>query len=652
MIKVKLPDGSTASFPDGTPPDVMKAAIQKKFPPQNAPQAAAPGPAAAAPGGAPPAAPTPEVNDAGIPGIMGDVVSGLNALGDTASFGLAPAAMRGIQNLISPGSGDETAAKVAAVNEAHPAGVVAGTLAAIPVDMALAAPLAAAAPAVPALNAALKGGGLVGTAARLATVGSATGALTAATHGGDVGTGAVVGGVLGPVAGAVAYPFAKAAERLITPAATNAWRYLAKKLDVAPDELVAHITQYVRQTGQQPSLAQIVSDRGAGVIGKFGADFTEAGQVLRSAAQAADQALPAQAQGVIKDAAKYLPAAPRSIAHLNPATTSQAEILNATTAATTAAMNPIRDTVVHFAPDLATDIGRALGTGRAVRALRTRLMDGQATVGDADLIRRRLDKLAGGAIPNPDIQDIADEVEQVVGKQVTEYARIMGEHANAKRYAAGFGHGASGAERGAATDPGLRAALATDPGESGFRAGSLSRTAAAAGGTPSQAAGVLGDIARPGTAQTAFNSTVTPPAARQAQEAATALRTAGERSRATAPGSLQPQPDSSAAAANIAASASLAGVAPISAAKSLTRGLIQAMQGIPHLTPAVQREIATALSSTNAAIRDAAIMQLRRAGVSAGRIRIIQGLAAAHGAKSTTSYDPVSSGVAVNASGG
>jgi hypothetical protein len=33
MINVKLPDGSTAQFPDGTPPEQIKAAIQKKFPP-------------------------------------------------------------------------------------------------------------------------------------------------------------------------------------------------------------------------------------------------------------------------------------------------------------------------------------------------------------------------------------------------------------------------------------------------------------------------------------------------------------------------------------------------------------------------------------------------------------------------------------------
>lgn len=40
-ILVKLPDGSQASFPDGTPPEAMKAAIRKRFPPTQAAQGAA-----------------------------------------------------------------------------------------------------------------------------------------------------------------------------------------------------------------------------------------------------------------------------------------------------------------------------------------------------------------------------------------------------------------------------------------------------------------------------------------------------------------------------------------------------------------------------------------------------------------------------------
>src|SRR5688572_18807213 len=37
MIEVDLPDGSVAEFPDGTPPETMKMALQKRFPAQ-APQ--------------------------------------------------------------------------------------------------------------------------------------------------------------------------------------------------------------------------------------------------------------------------------------------------------------------------------------------------------------------------------------------------------------------------------------------------------------------------------------------------------------------------------------------------------------------------------------------------------------------------------------
>jgi hypothetical protein len=39
MIEVELPDGSVAEFPDGTPPAAIKQAIQKRFPPKNAPDA-------------------------------------------------------------------------------------------------------------------------------------------------------------------------------------------------------------------------------------------------------------------------------------------------------------------------------------------------------------------------------------------------------------------------------------------------------------------------------------------------------------------------------------------------------------------------------------------------------------------------------------
>jgi hypothetical protein len=42
MITVKTPDGGTAQFPDGTPPEVIKGALAKKFPPKVPKQPAAP----------------------------------------------------------------------------------------------------------------------------------------------------------------------------------------------------------------------------------------------------------------------------------------------------------------------------------------------------------------------------------------------------------------------------------------------------------------------------------------------------------------------------------------------------------------------------------------------------------------------------------
>ena len=35
MIEVDLPDGSVAEFPDGTPPETIKAALQKRFAPKS-----------------------------------------------------------------------------------------------------------------------------------------------------------------------------------------------------------------------------------------------------------------------------------------------------------------------------------------------------------------------------------------------------------------------------------------------------------------------------------------------------------------------------------------------------------------------------------------------------------------------------------------
>lgn len=625
-------------------------------------QPTAPGPAAApavtsaaqSPAAAP--QPAPQGNgDAGIPGILGDVVSGMNALSDTATFGAAPAIMHAVVNALSPGAGDDMAAKQQAVNDAHPAGVVAGTLASIPVDMmataGVAGPLAAAADAAPIARTLLKGGGLVGNVLRTAGAGSVMGGVNAATHGDDVATGAGLGAALGPAGAAVGHVIGLGVEKLLAPAATKAWRYLAGKLGENPDQLIGHVTQYVGQTGKQPSLQQIMSDHDSGVIAQFGTNYPAAGEVLRAGAQASDAALPAAAQDVITGAQRTLPAAPALISHINPATATKQALLDARDAGTTTAMDAIRTTPVPLDAALRKDVLHVLGNNRSTAALRTRIASGTTTLDDADRIRRRLDILGNGAVPNPDIQDIAAEVETLARKTVPAYDTVLGQHLEASNYADAFEHGATGAAPGAATDAKLRAALRTTAGQNGFNAGSLSNTAAKAGGTPAEASGVLADISRPGTAQNAFNAAAGPAAA-PAAEAAAALRTAGERARTSAPGALRPQPETSSGAANLLTGIAEAPAAPISAVRNVTRGMYQLMTGT-KISTVEQRVIAQHLTSTTPAVRDAAVARLRAAGLSAARLKIIQGLAASRAAQVGTSYgDNPHAGVVINASGG
>jgi hypothetical protein len=102
MIEVELPDGSIAEFPDGTPNDVMKAAIQKRFPtqqPQATPQVKAPPQAsgfdfrdavAREMGTGQYAPPVEQARVAGnpeaspLPGFLGDTMNTLNAFNRNA----------------------------------------------------------------------------------------------------------------------------------------------------------------------------------------------------------------------------------------------------------------------------------------------------------------------------------------------------------------------------------------------------------------------------------------------------------------------------------------------------------------------------------------------------------------------------------------
>jgi len=89
MIEVELPDGSIAEFPEGTAPDVIKGALQKRFgSPEKAPiQQEAP------------ADPQPEER-----GIMRRIDDTVRGIADTATFGFADEIAAGLGSLTGVGS--------------------------------------------------------------------------------------------------------------------------------------------------------------------------------------------------------------------------------------------------------------------------------------------------------------------------------------------------------------------------------------------------------------------------------------------------------------------------------------------------------------------------------------------------------------------
>lgn len=88
MIEVELPDGSIAEFPDGTTPDVIKGALQKRFAPKVDPAT-----------GQPPG--VPEFNP-GVPGYDPKT-------GEVAKYGKAGSAAMGAADATTLGFGDELA---------------------------------------------------------------------------------------------------------------------------------------------------------------------------------------------------------------------------------------------------------------------------------------------------------------------------------------------------------------------------------------------------------------------------------------------------------------------------------------------------------------------------------------------------------------
>lgn len=677
-ITVNLPDGSKANFPDGTPVAAMRAAIQKKFPPTQAgprqpqstmsgiptnagntpvsaavtdmQQGASPPAASGAP---PPVSPSPAAaqsppdaggdnwlaNAANIassaargdfspllqPQNVGNTSAFLSSLGNTASFGLAPAAMRTGMNAMSPGSGDAMQQNVDATNAANPAGAAAGAVAAIPVDMALTAPIGGLGAEGTAAGALLRGGGAAGNVARATATGGTAAAVQAATAGespGDIAANAAVGAVAGPLIGKAAGVAAGAVRGLRSPAA-RAWAYIAKRIGVSGDDLQSFVDAHTAQTGTSPSVQQVLDAHAAGAVKDFASNNPQSAMLLQQAQRTAQEGLPAQATAVVENAGIPRPT-PTFLAGVHPNQQSPMGLANHLDTTMDAAMQPMRDASVSLPEELRgdPDLNTAIA-GRKFRDIRERLDNDELTLGDVDIIRQQLNAAAANhpAGSHSPFGQLANEVRDEAASQIPAYQGALDEYGNGARYIQGFNHSYStGATAETATDASTRRALGTPEGMQGHAAGVATNMRNQAADGPQQALTTLQQIATPGAPQTALRS-ATGAMTNAPEQAAAAHVQAMRAVNASTPASVAPAREGNASLttglAETAAGAHFAGFSQV--ARAATHFLRR--NAFP---PAVQREIATGLTSTDPAVRAVTLARLKRENAGAKGIKELQ----------------------------
>lgn len=216
MIEVELPGGAIAEFPDGTPPDVIKGALQKRFGSPQSEPATSPQPEGQvlkdlrAELSAMTQNPTQALFDQ-RPGWQKPLIAAgdiANIMGDAATFGFGDKAAAAGRSMFTGKNYDEELAAMrastdASRNRAGSAGVAADVMG------SLAVPAAAAGQGVTLAGRlgtrAMKGAtGLGARAALLGAEGAGYGALSAAGHDQDIGQGALfgaAGGAVGSVGG-------------------------------------------------------------------------------------------------------------------------------------------------------------------------------------------------------------------------------------------------------------------------------------------------------------------------------------------------------------------------------------------------------------------------------------------------------------------
>lgn len=616
-ITVNTPDGGTAQFPDGTPPDAMTAALKQKF------------------GG-------PAAQDDGKD--FGALFAALHGAADTATFGLADRASAAMASGFShltgnPLSYDEAYARVkqnaAASAGANPLSNVVGQAGGVVAGGGLisgAAKALKAAPLVgPAATAvgdamALKNGAPYANTLKSAAVGAGFGATDAAGHGGDtdqVGMSAATGAVFGPVLGKVA----TATIKVLSPAATKAMSLLADKIGESANTLERAFQNFHAATGRVPTMAELVGLKSSGELRQVAANNPLVGEAATQAADAAHAArpstLPAQIERVTGQPAQ----------DVNALVTARSDRM-------TAAMRPIRNDPVHVDQSNVTPLYdprvRAATNGdpalrakvaQAVQEVEDNGSTDLLTTNDIDSIRKsvrgRQSAYANpqATIHNPHTAESYGELAHDItglatGRNATHpYAQALSQFEEDTHYIKGFKHGMAGKDIGEAADQSLIRSLNEPAGQQGYASGVQSRLATEARSSESGALSTADKLSQRAGTQDQVRDALGPQVSASLRAAGAAETTAADRLSTIAPGAPNPTTKPSLQQAAQAGAAAI-GHSPAGIAFHITR----AIPGLSKsMSPAVQMKVAQYLLDPT--MTQQGINLLRKAGATNADIR-------------------------------
>jgi hypothetical protein len=418
--------------------------------------------------------------------IAGGANAGLQSFANTASFGLSPKASALIASKYYGVPYQQALAAVTARNEQlakdHPYANIAGDIGGLVTGGRALADLG--------LTGART---MVGRMAQNALVGGTVSAANQAATDGTIdertGLAGLGGAATGAIVGEGAQVLGSTILNRISPAASNAWRFMGKKLGVDADTLRQRYQSYQATTGARPALAQLLSPVEQ--------------QRLRATAFASPD--------LGSNIRQYAGEVAQNDASVGALTTARDRTMNqvmGAPASTAPGAPAVRDVPVNLDPAFLYDpnFARAVRANPDIRlevAQNFNHANGSTTVSlnSADRLRTALNDLHANARGGP-YRGLRDQLVQHVDSQVPGYANVIQDYADTSKGITGFQHGMSGQGPLQASGD-VASALATPSGQAGFRQGqtTLAGQNAVANAVPSRS--VIDEGLSPGTSELA-----------------------------------------------------------------------------------------------------------------------------------------------------